>query len=251
MNVTHRLRLIIIALSGAGLIGMLVAAAVLPGPQHIACPTCHGLQKIAPGIYIEAAANQKSRQQLLTAVRQAKYRVTAFFGSIESAPRVVACLSRTCAQQFGAEGAKGVAYGWHAILLTRSRILPVIATHEFVHTELHWRMGFLGWLRGTVPAWFDEGLATVISADPRFTRDQDVASVREIMKVHSYLGQWSAHARRVGWRTAYGAASTRVRQLERLIGRDGLRRFVLDLARGGNLPALLSNARAYRVPPTK
>ena len=103
-------------------------------------------------------------------------------------------------------------------------------------------MGFWGWARGTVPAWFDEGLATVVSGDPHFKRDASRKAVREIMKITSYFGQWAEHAEKVGWRTAYGAAATRVRQLERIIGRDGLKRFVAQLARDGDLPYLLRQA---------
>ncbi|MBU2531280.1 MAG: hypothetical protein KKB37_00960, partial [Alphaproteobacteria bacterium] len=68
-------------------------------------------------------------------------------------------------------------------------------------------------------------------------------AVREVMKVNSFFEAWSEHARRVGWRTAYGAASTRVRQLERQIGRAGLRRFVERLIREGDISTLLREVR--------
>ena len=97
-------------------------------------------------------------------------------------------------------------------------------------------------MRGHVPAWFNEGLATLISQDPRFRRDWPASNVREIMSVQSYLGGWARYTERVGWRTAYGAARTRVRQLERRIGRAGLRRFVEQLVREGDLAGLLRRA---------
>ncbi len=236
-------RRVFLTISFLLLAGGLVAAVVLPGPQHIVCPSCHGLEKIAAGIYVDPVVPLAERIKIVSAINQARRRVAVFFGPLEATPRIIVCRSRACARTFGTLGAKGVAFAWHAILLTNSRIFGVIAAHELSHVELHWRMGLAGWLRGTVPAWFDEGLATVISEDPRFRRDASREAVRDVMMVRSYLGQWAQHAGRVGWRTAYSAASTRVRQLERRIGRDGLKRFVKRLARDGDLADLLARAR--------
>lgn len=236
-------RRIIFILSLLALAGGTVAAAVLPGPQQMICPTCHGLQKIAPGVYADRALSEADRRRAVRSLAVARKKVSRFYGTLLSSPRIIVCWTAECARIFGSEGAKGVAYAWHGILLTRSRIFDVIAAHEIAHIELHWRMGLGGWLAGNVPAWFDEGLAVVISQDPRFQRDADAKAVRDIMKVDSFMGAWSEHARRVGWRTAYGAASTRVRQLERHIGRDGLQRFVTRLIRNGDLPGLFAEAR--------
>lgn len=232
-------RRLFFALSCVLLTAGLAAAVALPGPQHLLCPTCQGLDKIADKIYVDPVISAPERKKIATALERARGRVAAFFGELRSSPRIVVCRSRACARAFGTRGAKGVAYAWHAILLTNSRIFTVIAAHELAHIELHWRMGLSGWLRGTVPAWFDEGLATLVSEDPRFKRDASAAAVRDIMSVQSYLGHWAQYTGRVGWRAAYGAARTRVRQLERRIGRDGLRRFVDRLARDGDLAGLL------------
>ena len=232
-------RRILFALSCIVLLGGLAAAVALPGPQHLFCPTCHGLAKIADDIYVDPATSKAQRAKIVVAIAQARRRVAAFFGPLKASPRIVVCRSRACARSFGTRGANGVAYAWHAILLTNSRIFTVIAAHELAHIELHWRMGIWGWLRGTVPAWFDEGLATLISEDPRFRRDSPAAAVCDIMTVRSYLGQWAQYTGRVGWRAAYGAAATRVRQVQRRIGRAGLRRFVARLVRDGDLAGLL------------
>lgn len=236
------IRRIFLTIATALLVGGVTAAIWLPGPQHMLCPGCHGLQRIAERTYVEATMPVRERQSMIAALDKARAKVVQFFGPLRSNPTVAICRSRACAQIFGAESAKGIAYGWHAILLSRSKIFGVIATHELAHIELHWRMGLWGWARGTVPAWFDEGLATVISEDPRFRRDTPAKDVREVVQVTSFLGDWATHSRRVGWRTAYGAASTRVRQLERIIGRDGLRRFVAQLARDGDLDGLFKRA---------
>lgn len=237
------LRRIFLIVSALLLVGGLAAAATLPGPQRLLCPTCFGLDRLAPNIYVDTEYSTEQRAVILKAIVAARERVARFFGELKANPQIVVCRTRACRRTFGSRGAKGVAYGWQAVLLTHSRIFGVIATHELVHIELHWRMGLLGWARGTVPAWFDEGLATVVSNDPRFKRDAPPKTVQEIMGVTSYLGQWTQHARKVGWRTAYSASATRVRQLERRIGRDGLKRFVDRLVWEGDLPRLLELAR--------
>jgi len=230
MRLVRRIFLTVTAL--ALILGTGVAL-VLPGPQHMICPSCHDLEQIAPAVFVERAIGPAKRRRILANLEVANRRVARFFGPLEAAPRIVVCRTGHCAAQFGGRGAKGVAYGWFAILLVESRIFSVIAAHELVHTELHWRSGALGWLRGHVPAWFDEGLATVISKDPRFQQDTADHAVRDIMKVNSFSSEWGEHVRKVGWRTAYGAASTRVRQLKRRLGREKFKRFVQEVVREG------------------
>jgi hypothetical protein len=240
----------LVAVSIMLLLGAMAAAVAVPGPQHMICPSCYDLEKIGPNVYVEATFTDRQRGRMLRDLKRARQRVAAFFGAIKSNPRIVVCRSRACANIFGSQGAKGVAYGWFAILLSPSRIFDVIAAHELVHIELHWRMGLSGWARGTVPVWFDEGLATVISGDPRYRRDADVKAVRDVMQIRSFFGEWQDHVQRVGWRTAYHAAATRVRQLERRIGRKGLKLFVARLIRDGDLDGLLqrvSNAPDRRL----
>jgi hypothetical protein len=223
------------------LISALAAAVAFSGPQHMACPSCYDLEKIASNVYVEHTFTNKQRARMLRDLKLARKRVAAFFGPLQSNPRIVVCRSRACAGIFGSQGAKGVAYGWFAILLSPSRIFAVIAAHELVHIELHWRMGLSGWARGTVPVWFDEGLASIVSGDPRYRQDANANAVREVMQIRSFFGEWQDHTRRVGWRTAYRAAATRVRQLERRIGREKLKSFVARLLKDGDLAGLLQH----------
>ena len=134
-------RRIFLAISFLLLAAGLVAAVALPGPQHILCPSCHGLEKIAANIYVDAVVPLGERSKIVSAINRARRRVAAFFGPLNATPRIIVCRSRTCARTFGTTGAKGVAFAWHAILLTNSRIFSVIAAHELAHIELHWHMG--------------------------------------------------------------------------------------------------------------
>jgi len=168
-------------------LGGLAVAIAHPGPQHMICPSCYGLRWITPGVYVERTFTRAQRERISQDLDRARQRVSAFFGPLKSKPRIVVCQTKACAGVFGSQGAKGVAYGWFAILLSPSRIFVVIAAHELVHIELHWRMGLSGWARGTVPVWFDEGLATVLSGDPRYRKDATHNAVREVMQVRSFL----------------------------------------------------------------
>jgi hypothetical protein len=44
----------------------------------------------------------------------------------------------------------------------------VIASHELSHLEFHNRLGFIRTVLRDVPQWFDEGVAVVVSDDPRY-----------------------------------------------------------------------------------
>ncbi|MBU2532111.1 MAG: hypothetical protein KKB37_05195, partial [Alphaproteobacteria bacterium] len=127
-------------------------AALVPGPQHMICPTCHGIERLASGTFVEASFALRERRQILVDLAAARRKVAGFFGPLKSNPRIIVCKTARCSALFGSQHAKGIAYGWHAVLLNPSRIFDVIAAHELAHIELHWRMGFTGWARGTVPA---------------------------------------------------------------------------------------------------
>jgi hypothetical protein len=56
-----------------------------------------------------------------------------------------------------------------AVMLSPRGIDAVIAAHELAHVELHERLGSHA---GHVPQWFDEGLAVLVSDDPRYLRPE-------------------------------------------------------------------------------
>ena len=140
----------------------------LPGPQHIVCPSCHGLEKLPPAsTWTLSCRSQNAAKLSRRSIRPAAgWRL--FFGPLEATPRIIVCRSRACARTFGTtrRERRRLCLACHSA--HEFAIFSVIAAHELAHIELHWRMGLWGWLRGTVPAWFDEGLATVVSQDPRF-----------------------------------------------------------------------------------
>lgn len=205
-------------------VGIGVAIAV-PGPHRLICPACYGLREIGDRVFVDQVFTKRDERRLLEAIRIGRARAAAFFDVTKGRPRIVACKTQACLDVFGGGRAKAVAYGWHAIRMAPSGLNATIATHELIHIELHYRLGALGLWGPSIPAWFDEGLAVVLSEDKRFRRRVAERHVRSVMAVKTF-GDWSRFSADVGWRTSYGAAATAVRRLDRKLGRKGLRQFI-------------------------
>lgn len=219
-------------------------AAALPGPHRLVCPQCYGLREIGDRVYVDAVFTARDERRLLEAIKVGRRRAAAFFGETKGRPRIAACKTEACLDVFGGGRAKAVAYGWHAIRMAPSGLNATIATHELIHIELHWRLGAIGLWRPDIPAWFDEGLAVVLSQDKRFTRRVAERHVRSVMKVRTF-GDWSRFTDEVGWRTSYGAAATAVRRLDRKLGRKGLRRFIEQVLAGEDFDQTLKDTGVF------
>ncbi|TQM14940.1 hypothetical protein [Pseudonocardia kunmingensis] len=89
--------------------------------------------------------------------------VAEFFGGLRSDPAFLACLTDACYTRIGGGGERGIAVLNRTVMLSPRGIDPVIAAHELTHVELHARLG-----TASVPQWFDEGLAVLVSDDPRY-----------------------------------------------------------------------------------
>ncbi|WP_218061787.1 hypothetical protein [Planobispora rosea] len=152
----------------AGLGGLLVAAVAVvavafPSVVAVTCPGCYGLEEVAPGLYAEPDLPPDRRRQVIEIMEAAGRRVRDFYGGRGSAPRVLVCATDDCYRRIGGGGERGIAILNRAVMLSPRGIHPVIAAHELSHVELDSRLGTAG-----VPKWFDEGLAVVVSGDPRY-----------------------------------------------------------------------------------
>ncbi|MCP3802633.1 hypothetical protein NLX83_25500 [Allokutzneria sp. A3M-2-11 16] len=149
------------------------ATLVLAFPSIAAttCPRCYGLVPVEDGLYAERDVSDADRQRLVALHREANQRVTDFYEGRKSKPIVLACLTPECYRRIGGGGERGVAVGNQAVMLSPRGIDPAIAAHELSHVELHARLGSAG----EVPQWFDEGLAVLVSDDPRFLLPRNVA----------------------------------------------------------------------------
>jgi hypothetical protein len=152
------------ALGGVVVVLLAVGGLVLAYPEVAAttCPGCYGLTRVSDDVYGERGLTAAQRDRLAGLAVDARRRVEAFYGEVESDPRLLACFTDDCYARIGGGGEKGIAVLNRAVMLSPRGLDAVIASHELAHVELHRR------LDGDVPQWFDEGLAVVVSEDPRY-----------------------------------------------------------------------------------
>jgi hypothetical protein len=152
--------------SFAVLLALVVGVAVaFPAVASTTCPGCYGLERVRKGLHVERGLTAAQRQQVTDSVEEGTRRVAAFFGGLRSDPDFLACLTDECYSRIGGGGERGIAVLNRAVMLSPRGIDPVIAAHELTHVELHTRLG-----KGSVPQWFDEGLAVLVSDDRRYLR---------------------------------------------------------------------------------
>ncbi|MEV5322847.1 hypothetical protein WBK31_15365 [Nonomuraea sp. N2-4H] len=166
MPVTRRRRFWWIAGAAVAVVlaaAVAVTAIAFPSVAATTCPGCYGLERIAPGVYAEPGLAPAERRRVTEAVAQANERVRAFFGGRVTAPDVLVCLTDGCYRRIGGGGERGIAVLNRSVMLSPRGVDPVIASHELTHVELHARLDGAG-----VPQWFDEGLAVLVSDDPRY-----------------------------------------------------------------------------------
>jgi hypothetical protein len=169
------------------LLALVVGVAVaFPAVAATTCPGCYGLDRVRKGLHVEPGVAAAQRQEVSDAVDEGTRRVAAFFGGLRAAPEFLACLTDECYSGIGGGGERGIAVLNRAVMLSPRGIDPVIAAHELTHVELHTRLG-----KRTVPQWFDEGLAVLVSDDPRYVRpDGDRCLVEPAGPLPDTLDGW-------------------------------------------------------------
>ena len=110
-----------------------------------------------------------------------------------------------------------------------------IVVHELTHVEVHERIGFLNHMRGVFPAWFDEGLAVVISEDLTYLKPGGTAVEKCKSTPAGDLPtnpiSWDAKIGKSPW--IYAKAACRVMHwMEANGGRDGVLAAIADVAAG-------------------
>ncbi len=225
-------------LAAAGVVAVLVAAllgvvAAFPAVAAITCPGCFGLEQVRPGLYMEPGYTAAQHRQVTDAVDEGTRRVAEFFGDLRSDPDFLACLTDECYARIGGGEERGIAVLNRAVMLSPRGIDPVIAAHELTHVELHARLG-----QGSVPQWFDEGLAVLVSDDSRYLLPvgaRDRCRVAPTGPMPETLDDW---LRAAGADVqVYAQAACAV---SRWTAWNDLHVLIADLAADGSFPALIS-----------
>lgn len=211
--------------------GCIVLLYSYPAMIAIACPSCMGFEKISDNIYVNQDMPSAQRNEVAVHIRDSAGAVESFFEGLTVHPMIFACSSEQCYQSLGGKTARAAAFGATAIRLSPRGLSDAIAKHELTHIELHARLGMWTTMR-RLPAWFDEGLAVLVSQDPRYVGPQSPTgmsgtNIREITS----LRQWNILARDEGQR-AYSAAYQEVKTWYDKEGHAGLINLIAQLKQG-------------------
>jgi hypothetical protein len=209
-------------------------------------PSWFGFSEISDGIYVDNQMSLSQQQEFRKTLGLSKERVTKFFGALEGAPKVFACSSEECYVEHGGGTDKGRAYGESILLLSPRGLNAVIASHELTHIELHHRIGvFKSWR--SIPAWFDEGLAVLVSEDPRYSEEawlkitNNGRNAPELKDIGKMLGKGE-------WLLVYGTARREVDRWYQCVGYAGLAQLIANVKDGKDFDSEFSANRLLQAP---
>jgi hypothetical protein len=143
---------------------------VLPALAAYCCPACYGMERLRDRLYVEHEMPADDRSKLQTIVDRASEQVAIFYGAFERRPTLIVCVTEECNRRTGGRGARAETYGSVLIRVSPRGIDRTILAHEFSHVELHGRVGSWRLWLGALPAWFDEGVAVIVSDDERYLK---------------------------------------------------------------------------------
>jgi hypothetical protein len=207
-------------------------------------PELFGMQQIAPKVYVEPAMPQQAIQQLKADIDSARGILSETFGVLKSDLELICCFNQETYQAFGGISARSKAYGQWKILLSPRGLSPTILVHELCHTELKTRLDVI-WPNPTkLPAWFDEGLATHLSRDNRYTLQTWLAqtdSGRSAAKLEELLttSDW-LKAQHQG-KATYIVARLEVQNWLEAVGTKGLFELIERINSGENFQAVYND----------
>jgi len=162
----------VLLLMGLTIIALLAAVVTLvPAAAAYACSRCYGLGEAARDVYIETGIPDAERGRLLAELASAQALVARFYPErLAGQPVILACHSGSCDRRLGGKGAKARTFGTSLIVVSPGGWNRTILAHELAHIELHRRVGVFTLVSGALPAWFDEGLAVIVSRDRRYLK---------------------------------------------------------------------------------
>jgi hypothetical protein len=122
-----------------------------------------GLTQVRSGIWIEAGVSKSEQDAVLNRIGAAQGVMRKSFGKLYALPQWHVCVTERCDKANGIPN-RATTYG--ALLITVSSKAvkdPKTYVHELVHAQMASALPLSIGATSRYPAWFDEGLATVIS----------------------------------------------------------------------------------------
>lgn len=120
------------------------------------------LRQVNGSLYVDPAMTAGDVDRIGILLSDARARDAGFYGSLRSAPQVIAGTDERVIEDFGGHGNRTAAthfvLGETYVVLGPDGMNVDVMAHELMHAELRARLGW--WVRDVrIPAWFDEGLA--------------------------------------------------------------------------------------------
>lgn len=186
------------------------------------------MERLTPNLVVDSGMSPATRDQLKSDAEAAEAKVRLFYDVFARRPVLVACSTEYCDRRLGGRGARAITMS--TPFATIIRVSPrglntTILAHEFSHVELHHRIGVWKLLRGAIPAWFDEGIAVIVSGDDRYLKpgataqDQCKREVARPLPISAFV--WGPEAGKDPMLYA-DAACLVLRWMDINGGRDGL-----------------------------
>ncbi len=135
------------------------------------------VERVADNVYVGYEMSYPDRERFLRNYALARQKVASFFGGVSAEPRVVACSTWACYERIGGVRPRGgqvqhgAAYGKKFFQISPASLGSLATvTHEYAHIEIAARLGLRGKF-DSLPVWFNEGLAALISEDELYSEE--------------------------------------------------------------------------------
>lgn len=204
-------------------------------PVHAVLVDYSAMKQAAPNLYVEPGLPSTEQEELLRTVESAESRIINVFGGRSTSPKIIFAVSQKALHNY-AENPTGQTYYYpwnNYIVIGPEGLNEGVISHELTHAELRGRLHN----KHEVPAWFDEGLATMV--DGRYTEYERVwnevtaqgkAAVNYgLLESHKAFDYGTADAQK-----NYNLACYEVSRWFKVAGQDGLLQFIDALNTGGD-----------------
>jgi hypothetical protein len=240
--------IVIISVLGAVLFGR---TELNRAKAYLLPPTALGMEEVAPRVFVNKNMPLTQREEILRIVIEAKRKIIDFYGDSMSDPQILACSTEECFTSLGGVKARALDLSKSKIILSSRGLTSPILTHEWSHAEMRVRMnarmdGVFG--ISSMPTWFDEGLAVVVSEEPTHSEkvwEQIIATKMTTPRIEDLvsLKGWQKAAKEFGdvdcssgipgkMCVVYATAGHEVRQWYQRVGKSGLMKLIEKVKSG-------------------
>ena len=208
-------------------------------------PAMSGMQRVEPGLVLETPVLNSTLARAHGLQNAAAQLFRVVWPEPQSSPELWLCQTEVCYQRLGGGSPKAQSLGYSRTLLSPRGHSAGILAHEWWHAELWHRIGLTK--VSAIPRWFDEGVAVWVGQETRHSENmyQRVLAkgivpprLDELVTFKDWneaVGRYGDHLKAFDSEdvnVVYPTAGHEVRRWIGLVGVEGLRRLVDQVATG-------------------